>query len=269
MGIYINDKKLDLTGRTFGRLTVIEVDTSITKLKSRQRRWLCNCECGETTTVAGSALKNNQTRSCGCLRKEASAAMGRASRTWSLKHGESKSPEYRSWNAMVNRCLRKGNPAYKFYGALGVLVCSRWLTFEKFLTDMGRRPNLAYSLDRINPRGDYTKENCRWATREQQANNKRNTILVSYKGETYPLRPLARSLGIAPDMVDDRINAGWPVEEALTRPAKVWKLYITYKGEAKSIIEWSKVTGIHNNTIRERLKRGLSPEECLNNWKPS
>lgn len=89
-------------------------------------------------------------------------------------HGMSDTSEYVAWCNMISRCYNSNNTSYKNYGGSGVSVCARWKTsFEKFYTDMGNRPSARHSLDRIDPYGDYSKENCRWATPDTQSRNKR------------------------------------------------------------------------------------------------
>lgn len=129
------------------------------------------CDCGNKTIVSTGNLKNGTTKSCGCYQREYQAKRGRKN---FYKHGLSNHPLYPTWSTMKSRCYNKNNISYKNYGARGIKVCDRWLnSFENFLKDMGEKPSDKHSLDRIDINGDYEPSNCRWATPEEQAINKR------------------------------------------------------------------------------------------------
>lgn len=137
-----------------------------------------------------------------------------------LKHGESprsgKTREYRAWRAAKVRCYCATNPKYPDYGGRGIKMCDRWLNaYENFLVDMGRCPK-GLTLGRKNNDGDYTLENCEWQTQKQQANNRRSSAVVEFKGQRRTVQEWAESLGIKAGTLQYRLSHGWPPEQALT-----------------------------------------------------
>lgn len=193
-------------GRRFGQLTVLWREGSIRK----HAAWRCVCLCGNEVVVRGTNLREGSQRSC---------AKGHRDRPFITLVASRELAAYRS---MLNRCYDEKAAGYKHYGGRGVKVCDRWLLcFENFLSDMGPRPSPDHSIDRwpdIN--GPYTPDNCRWATRDEQANNRRNTIVIEVDGKRRPLVEHLRELGISIGMVRKRIRRKWPIELALSEPAK-------------------------------------------------
>lgn len=122
---------------------------------------------------------------------------------------------------MKSRCSFAAHKGYKHYGGRGIRVCDRWVgSFENFLADMGERPD-DRTLDRIDVDGPYSPENCRWATWEQQCDNKRDPyLLVSYGGEMVPIQRLARQFGINRYTLYRRIQRGWPEPRWGEKPRK-------------------------------------------------
>jgi len=126
-------------------------------------RWLCRCFCGRLFECRQNSLRSGNTRSCGCLRY----------RNTIRGENEHITAEYRAWAEMKRRCYNSRCGCYMRYGGRGIIVCSRWLlSYRLFLQDMGRKPSVKHSIDRINNDGNYEPTNCRWATPHEQAVNK-------------------------------------------------------------------------------------------------
>jgi hypothetical protein len=168
---------LDLTGQKFGALLAIE---RIGFNNFHKAVWHARCDCGATIDVVASNLRSGNSKSCGCLKS--ADARGRAiARNQRMigkqhprfKHGETRSPEWRSWISMRTRCECPSATHFRLYGGRGIKVCRRWLQFQNFLADMGRKPTPRHSIDRINGDGNYTPANCRWATPTEQNRNRR------------------------------------------------------------------------------------------------
>lgn len=195
----------DLTGKRFGRLTVLE------RMEDGDRRakWLCKCDCGRIKIVASTNLIQGNTVSCGCLNRENQTT-----------HGKSKTRLYRIYNNMKNRCYNSNVKAFPDYGGRGIKVCDEWLAdFMNFYNwAMTNGYDDTKSIDRIDNDGSYEPSNCRWVGLKAQQNNKRSNIMLEYKGKTKTVAEWADEVGIPRGIVYDRIKKGWTTEEALTTP---------------------------------------------------
>jgi len=182
--------------------------------RSDEVMWVCACDCGNTCSVRSKALRNGVTRSCGCLHKE---LLSRSRKT----HGMSETKLCQVWSGIKKRCINPRQKAYADYGGRGIRVCDRWIdSFDNFLLDMGLPPGDKHTIDRIDNDGDYEPSNCRWATRSEQARNKRNSIRITLYGKTLSISDWADETGLTRSAITQRISNGWSVEDALTKPRR-------------------------------------------------
>lgn len=222
-------RKLELTGKTFNNLTVLHPE-GVDRLG--HVLWKCRCTCGNLRLVRGFSLRKNLIKSCGCIKIN---SVGNRSKT----HGKSKSLEYKIWTGIKNRCTNINSKDYKSYGGRGIKVCDRWLnSFENFLEDMGERENLYLSIDRIDTNGDYEPSNCKWATIKEQSRNKRNSIILTYKGETKDITTWCEELGLNYNTVKGRLfRYNYSIEEAFEKP-----LYAVKRNNPEKLVHFRKVS---------------------------
>ena len=200
---------VDLSGRRFGRLTVVSL--LATKPKTR---WNCSCDCGAHTTKLAPHLVNGLSQSCGCLRRETAAE---ALRKVSTKHGlcAGGSPQwYLSWRGMMSRCYAPATTRYARYGGRGICVVPAWHDPNQFFADMGEPPP-GHTLERRDNDGNYGPDNCSWETRLQQNNNRVTTRKLTFNGKTLSAAAWAREIGIAKASMYERLRK-WPIEQALS-----------------------------------------------------
>lgn len=189
----------DLQGFQFGSLTVLKLGRS----KGNGAWWVCQCKCGKQKEIRASDMVQGKINSCGCEHKE---RITKASTT----HGMKNTRTYSIWQAMRNRCNRLNQD----YSGRGITYDKRWDSFENFYLDMGEVPD-GMSLDRIDVNGNYCKENCQWATREQQANNTRANVFIEYNGKRQTLAQWAKELNMNYDKLRSRIvRYKWSLDRA-------------------------------------------------------
>lgn len=188
----------DLTGKQYGSLWVLGVALVIMKKVS----WFCRCECGTLCQFPSSYLTSGRNTHCGCL--DGFRSGGTLSR-----HGRARTPIYKIWQGMHERCRGTTRSGKKYYLDKGITVCDRWKSFENFLADMGDRPSSKHSLDRIDGNGNYEPGNCRWATDTEQNRNRSNTTMLTIGGVTKPATQWAEESGLAIGTIKQRINLGW------------------------------------------------------------
>lgn len=210
--------KIDLTGARFGRLTVIREE--LPRLHDGSR-WVCRCDCGTDKVAWTRKLRSGRTVSCGCASQEWVASFGgrfvEQAKAAITKHGHAsggrRTSEYDTWVSMKQRCTNPSDGAWERYGARGIKVCERWASsFPAFLEDMGPKPTPRHTIDRLRPAGDYEPGNCRWATKaEQGQEHKRSLIPFEYDGTTYPsISAACRAAGVSKQSVLRRLWRGVP-----------------------------------------------------------
>lgn len=206
-------KCINLIGERFGRLVV---QTSVGKNPNGRYLWLCLCDCGNFWTVLGHNLKNGHTKSCGCLSAELASVRNRT-------HGQNRrgltTRTYSVWRGMMQRCYYKKHKGYKYWGGRGIKVCERWHKFENFFADVGDIPE-GLTLDRKDNEGDYEPGNWRFATVQEQSNNRRSNHWLTQKDVTKNITQWAKELGINPKTLGNRVYNGWSEERALSTPSK-------------------------------------------------
>jgi hypothetical protein len=256
----------DLKGQVFGKLTV----KGRLQMPGFGGAWVCQCACGNEITVRTSNLKRGNTKSCGCLRRQKKPI----TRFRPSRKGDTKL----SWELMIGRCYNSKSDKFKDYGGRGIKVCARWLDYKNFLADMGPRP-AGTTLDRKDNDKNYEPKNCRWATAKQQANNRRDTIILEAFGKKQSLRTWAEEYKMPSSTLYGRLNKH-TVEEALTLPlygalrspeakAQFYRnrkssFFIEAFGQRKTLVEWSEQYGIRSSVLSARIrKRGMTPEQAL------
>jgi hypothetical protein len=199
----------DLTGQTFGHWTVLRFAAMKEYGRIRISQWFCRCSCGREKVLGGPSLRNGCANSCGCVRR---------------KHGHTtqagRSPTYNSWYTMIARCTYPSNPAYEHYKKRGITVCERWRKFENFLADMGERPD-GTTLDRKDNDRGYEPDNCRWATKKEQGNNRVTNVHYEFRGERLTLAQLLKYSKVSKDTLRARLRRRkepWPIDAALNTP---------------------------------------------------
>lgn len=194
---------IDITGQRFGRLLVIEEAGR----KNRQVVWKCECDCGNTVLVRGSDLRNGGQKSCGCLHSK-----GRKT------HGKSDTRIYRIWCGIKDRCCNPSCKYYGKYGGVGISVCDQWKdSFENFYSwSVANGYSDELTIDRIDNRKGYSPDNCRWATYQQQTDNRRCTQNITFNGKSQTLKQWAKETGINYVTLWWRFKNGWVPEKALS-----------------------------------------------------
>lgn len=160
----------------------------------------------------------------GCYRRNCKCKGYKVIRGEATTHNSTKTRLYKIWAGMHERCNREKHPHFSDYGGRGITICEEWNDFSKFkewANENGYSENL--TLDRIDNNGNYESSNCRWVTMKEQQNNKRNSHFLEYAGEMHTITEWAEKTGISKTTLRMRIQSGWTVEEALTKPIRFRK----------------------------------------------
>lgn len=229
-------KDRDLTGRVFGRLTVLHVGMPVEDSSGRRyKTWTCECSCEKHTIkdIKEKELLYGSVKSCGCLKRE-------VVKTVNKTHGKCYTPLYHIWMSMKARCYRESDCGYTNYGARGITICDEWkndfLAFEEWSLQHGYKQGL--SIDRIDNNGRYAPDNCRWVSSEVQANNKRNTRYLTVDGVTKPIAVWAKERNIPVERIRDRIlKLGWSDKDAISKPSQKYGKQV-YAVKGNEVLEF-------------------------------
>lgn len=200
-----------MLGLRFGLLTAVSRDLE------RPGYFVCDCVCGTAKSVRQDHLRSGKTISCGCEHKRRASARASNMHKANTKHGMANTRTHSIWMGMLSRCRNPNSQFYSHYGERGIDVCDRWLEFANFLSDMGTAPP-GMEIDRIDNDAGYSPQNCRWASRRDQQNNRRNNRLLTHAGKTMTLTQWARHVDLNPSTVSARFHRGEAIE-AILRPA--------------------------------------------------
>lgn len=203
---------IDLTGQRFGKLTVLNM---VGKDKSGNITWKCRCDCDNEVIVSSIYLRNGDTKSCGCFRKE-------SARKQLLTHGESKTRLYKVWAGIKSRCYNPNCDNYKYYGEKGITMCEEWRdsfeVFKKWSEENGYIEDARSqecTIDRKDNAKPYSPENCRWTDHTTQCNNQTSNKIFKYNNEEHTMAEWARLLGIKYTTLRARLRRGASFEEAI------------------------------------------------------
>ena len=193
---------MDIKNKRFGKLLAIEKCERLGK--ENREAWLFTCDCGKQKKIIIKNVLRGTSRSCGCLLR--------------TQNGMVHSKPYRSWVSMKKRCLYKKHPAYDRYAGRGITICKEWMDFKVFYKDMGDAPSDKHCIDRIDNNKGYYKENCRWATHQENNSNRSDNHFITYKNKIKTVAGWADFLKINRNSLYYRLSNGWDEQEALSTP---------------------------------------------------
>ena len=244
-------KFIDLTGQRFGRLTVIERDTS----RKDKVYWWCKCDCGNTKSIRAAHLRSKAIKSCGCLNLENLTT-----------HGASNTKLYQVWAVIKERCLNPRCANYKNYGGRGITICDEWRndfqTFFDYVSKLEHFGEEGYTIDRINNNGNYEPGNVRWATKIEQSNNLRSNHLVEINGEQISLAEAKRLTGRGRETIVRRLAKNVTIDQLFSEKP-ITTRYFEIDGRLWTIKDIAQATGLCYSTIYDRVQRGLTGADLV------
>ena len=213
------NKYASMVGLTVGNWQILKYEGYVQSRKCST--FYCRCTCGAECSVRCYNIATGRSKSCmQCARHTSKPNRYKGT-------GEGNTRLHRCWDSMKSRCNTPTNYHYKWYGARGIKVCKEWndsfQNFKAWALENGYQEDLL--LDRIDNDGDYTPENCRWATMAEQCRNRRTNVNLTYNGKTMCLCDWSKETGIAESTISNRINHGWSIEKALTTPVRKQRGY--------------------------------------------
>lgn len=258
----------DLTGQKFGYLTVLE---QCEKILYRHRYWKCQCKCGKIKSIDEYNLIKGKSISCGCYRNKLVSER-------KSKHNMTDTRLYTIWVSMRDRCNNPNKKAYKDYGGRGIKVCDEWqndfISFYTWAINNGYNENAKSrecTIERINVDGNYEPQNCTFKNSKEQANNRRNNIIIEYNNETHTLMEWCEILGLNYKRTLRRyhimINGSKNIkniDDLFNKTSlKRNNVKLTYNNKTLTVSEWSKLLSISRNTIWDRYDKGFCVEDIL------
>jgi len=235
-------------GKEFGDLRVIgELATGERGVK--RKSWICLCKCGSESIIDTHRLKSGLSIRCTWCAKKASGVSQRT-----LAHYHSRKA-HGAWSALKNRCGNENYSSFSSYGGRGISYCERWESFDNFIADMGEPPTKSHSLDRIDCDGNYSKENCRWATMKEQQNNRTNNVKFEFNGKEKTLAQWAGEYNIDYEVLRARYHRGLSPDKILfSGDLNPSYKYRTPNGEFDSIASVCESHSIPRSTASNRFK---------------